>query len=246
MPPRQTSFESQGRPELDGAARVISGLSIAFSRAAPPDDALGLDMLLTQCAACAVPLPRPAKQCSRCKTLYCGPACQKEHWDAGGHDKLCKKIKKIGGAEQYHADKKAKEAVAEAVEECADDTKGQTCFICTQAIHWKTKEGLVRGCSCRGTAGFAHVSCLAEQAKIWVEEARMTIWAIRLNKRDLGGGTRVACASKTTMAWWRARSGGRAGRRTWAGRRWTGLGVMQCSCLGTVYPLQITMRMHCL
>jgi hypothetical protein len=24
----------------------------------------------------------------------------------------------------------------------------------------------VRGCACRGTAGFAHVSCLAEQAKI--------------------------------------------------------------------------------
>ena len=54
----------------------------------------------------------------------------------------------------------------EAVEACADDTKGQTCYICTQALHWKTKEGLVRGCSCRGTAGIAHVSCLAEQAKI--------------------------------------------------------------------------------
>ena len=26
-------------------------------------------------------------------------------------------------------------------------------------------------CSCRGTAGFAHVSCLAEQAKILVAEA---------------------------------------------------------------------------
>ena len=29
----------------------------------------------------------------------------------------------------------------------------------------------MRGCSCRGTAGFAHVSCLAEQAKILVSEA---------------------------------------------------------------------------
>ena len=128
-------------------------------------------MILTQCAACAVPLPRPAKQCSRCKTLYCGPACQKEHWDAGGHDKLCKKIKKGGGAEQFHADKKCKEAVAVAVEKCADDTAGQTCFICTQALHWKTKEGLVRGCSCRGTAGNVHVSCLVEQAKILIAEA---------------------------------------------------------------------------
>ena len=29
----------------------------------------------------------------------------------------------------------------------------------------------MRGCACRGTAGFAHVSCLAEQAKILLEEA---------------------------------------------------------------------------
>ena len=89
-----------------------------------------------------------------------------QHWKEGGHDQLCKKIKKGGGAEQYHADKKYKEAVTVAVEKCAEDTKGQTCFICTQALHWKTKEGLVRGCSCRGTAGLVHVSCLAEQAKI--------------------------------------------------------------------------------
>ena len=84
---------------------------------------------------------------------------------------MCKKIHRGGNAEQYHADKKYKEAVAVAVEACADDTKGQTCYICTQALHWKTKEGLVRGCSCRGTAGFAHVSCLAEQAKILFTEA---------------------------------------------------------------------------
>ena len=48
--------------------------------------------------------------------------------------------------------------------------EGQTCYICTQALHWKTKEGLVRMCACRGTAGFAHVSCLAEQAKILVAD----------------------------------------------------------------------------
>ena len=131
-----------------------------------------LKMILTQCPVCAAELPPlSAKQCSRCKTRYCGPACQKQHWEAGGHDKLCRKIRKGGGAEQYHADTKYTETVAVAAEACADDTKGQTCYICTQALHWKTKEGLVRGCSCRGTAGFAHVSCLAEQAKILVAEA---------------------------------------------------------------------------
>ena len=69
------------------------------------------------------------------------------------------------------AGQKCRNAVAVAVEACAEDTKGQTCYICTEAFHWKTKEGLVRGCACRGTAGFAHVSCLAEQAKILVAAA---------------------------------------------------------------------------
>ncbi|CAH0367994.1 unnamed protein product [Pelagomonas calceolata] len=127
-------------------------------------------MILTQCAVCATELGTGGKRCGRCSTRYCGPACQKQHWEAGGHDKLCKMIKKGGGAEEYHAEKKYKEAVAVAAEKYADDTKGQTCFICTQALHWKTKEGLVRGCSCRGTAGVVHVSCLVEQAKILVAE----------------------------------------------------------------------------
>jgi hypothetical protein len=130
-------------------------------------------MILTQCAVCATELGLSlGKKCGRCSTRYCGPECQVQHWKEGGHDQLCKTIKRAGGAEQYNANEKYTEAVAVAAEACAEDTKGQTCYICTQALHWKTKEGLVRGCACRGTAGFAHVSCLAEQAKILVTEAR--------------------------------------------------------------------------
>jgi len=129
-------------------------------------------MLLTQCAVCATELGLTSgKKCGRCSTRYCGPECQKQHWEEGGHDQLCKKIKKAGGAEQYNANKKYAEAVSVAAEACADDTKGQTCYICTQTLHLKTKEGLVRMCACRGTAGVAHVSCLAEQAKILMDEA---------------------------------------------------------------------------
>ena len=129
-------------------------------------------MILTNCAACAAPLAQDhKKRCSRCKTRYCNEACQREHWERGGHEALCRRIKRAGGAEQINADKKYKEAVAVAAKACADDTKGQTCYICTQALHWKTKEGLMRMCACRGTAGFAHVSCLAEQAKILIAEA---------------------------------------------------------------------------
>jgi len=134
-------------------------------------------MILTQCAVCATELGLTrGKKCGRCSTRYCGAACQEQHWKDGGHDKLCKKIKKAGGAEQFNANTKYAEAVAVAAEACAEDTKGQTCYICTQALHWKTKEGLVRGCSCRGTAGFAHVACLAEQAKILYAEADENNW----------------------------------------------------------------------
>ncbi|CAH0379074.1 unnamed protein product [Pelagomonas calceolata] len=128
-------------------------------------------MILTQCAVCATDLGLTlGKKCGRCSTRYCGPECQVQHWKEGGHDQLCKPIKKAGGAEQYNANKKYSEAVTVAAEACADDTKGQTCYICTQAVHRHTKEGLVRMCACRGTSGFAHVSCLAEQAKILVAE----------------------------------------------------------------------------
>ncbi|CAH0365336.1 unnamed protein product [Pelagomonas calceolata] len=66
------------------------------------------------------------------------------------------------------ADQKYEEASAVAVNACAEDTKGQTCWICFDD---GSEEGLVRGCACRGGAGFAHLSCLAKQAKILVAEA---------------------------------------------------------------------------
>ena len=41
---------------------------------------------------------------------------------------MCKKIHRGGNAEHYHANKKYKEALAVAVEACAEDAKGQTCY----------------------------------------------------------------------------------------------------------------------
>ena len=144
----------------------------------PDCDQSANSMILTQCAACAAPLPHLAKQCSRCKTRYCGQACQEQHWKEGGHDKLCKKIRRGGGAELHYANNKYAEAVAVAAEACAEDTKGQKCYICLEAAHPRTREGLVRGCACGDRDGVSspelgvvHVSCLAEQAKILVAEA---------------------------------------------------------------------------
>jgi hypothetical protein len=142
-----------------------------FRLGLPPSDLTIYKMILTQCVVCATDLGLTlGKKCGRCSTRYCGAACQEQHWKEGGHDQLCKKIKKAGGAEQYNANKKYAAAATVAEKACAEDTKGQTCYICTEGIKRRTGEGLVRGCSCRGTAGFAHVSCLAEQAKILVAE----------------------------------------------------------------------------
>ena len=68
------------------------------------------------------------------------------------------------------ADQLFEEAEAVAVASCAADTAGQTCYICYG--EGEGDVGLVGGCSCCGGNGFAHVSCLAEQAKILYEEAR--------------------------------------------------------------------------
>ena len=128
-------------------------------------------MILTLCTACAAPLPDEpddAVQCAECATRYCSERCERYDRRRGGHGKICGAIASGGGAEQYNADKRYADAVADAVEECEEDTEGQTCYICLEG---GSEEGLVRMCACRGASGFAHVSCLARQARILVEEA---------------------------------------------------------------------------
>jgi len=50
----------------------------------------------------------------------------------------------------------------------AEDVNDRVCYICLDAFH--EKEGLVRGCGCKGTSGYAHVTCLARLAQTSVEE----------------------------------------------------------------------------
>ena len=120
-------------------------------------------MILTTCWVCAAPLDQNwLGKCVRCDTRYCSQACLRQH-----PDEECRSITRGGGAAQYHADKKYKEAVAVAVETCAEDTAGQTCYICHEAV--ESENDMLRMCACQGTAGFVHVSCLVEQAKVLVE-----------------------------------------------------------------------------
>ena len=84
-------------------------------------------------------------------------------------------IVRTGGAEQFYADAKAKEAADAAVVACAAEGVPQDaeCFICKTSINSmpRSNEGIVRGCACRGTMGLAHVSCLVRQAEASVKQS---------------------------------------------------------------------------
>jgi len=93
------------------------------------------------------------------------------------------------------AAQKYEEAVAVAVEKCAADTAGHTCYICMGP--GDEEEGLVSGfCACRGGLGFAHVSCLARAAQVEVERDTDTGWArwstCRQCEQDYHGVVRCA------------------------------------------------------
>jgi hypothetical protein len=121
---------------------------------------------MLSCAACAK--PAPPLNCARCKTAYCSASCQKTDWKAA-HKKICKQIANAGGALQFDADAKAKVAADAAIAECAGGELAdvdEPCYICGD----DDRAGLVRGCSCRGTAGVAHLKCLVAQARVAHEE----------------------------------------------------------------------------
>jgi hypothetical protein len=73
----------------------------------------------------------------------------------------------IGGAEALHAASRGRRSRDAAIEACHEEAvaSGATCYLCHAACHGTTGEGLIRGCSCSGTAGFAHVHCLALLAR---------------------------------------------------------------------------------
>ena len=169
-------------------------------------------MILTKCAVCARAWFDFGQEMRPLQHPLLRRRVPEKALEEGGHDKLCKPIKKAG-AEQYNANKKYAEAVAVAVEKCGGH-QGPDVLHCTQA-----PTGKQRRASCAGVraadGGFAHVSCLAEQAKILVEANENDADDNRWHRWHTW-----ACASNLHGV---VRAGGRAGRRTGAagdGRRW--------------------------
>ena len=174
------------------------------------------------------------------------PACQKKHWEEGGHDKLCKLIKKSRRRRAIQCQiTKYTEAVAVAAEACAEDTKGQTCYICTQALHWKTKEGLVRMCVPRD-GGLRACVVLGGAGEDSGEEAEENNLDMEGEECEVEAVAHVQpVRARCTTASCGARSGGRAGRRTWGGRRGLGSGQVAISQLGNGLSIRATQRTRC-
>ena len=119
---------------------------------------------------------------------------------------FCKPIKRLVALSNT-MQSEVREAVAVAARNAPRHEGPDVRHTCTQAFTGKRRRASCAG-ACRGTAGFAHVSCLAEQAKILIAEVEENNLEEEVLEWEVGGGTRVACASKTATASCSARSVG--------------------------------------
>ncbi len=138
------------------------------------------------CFSCKKPCVKHGA-CARCKTPYCGRPCQKADWQLT-HRQLCDFVRT--------ADSRAAEAAAAAEAACKSDVvRGATCYICLGE-----GPGLVRGCACRGDAGYAHVRCLVRAEAELARESRDGLGQCPTCRQFYHGAVRLA------VAWgeWRA------------------------------------------
>ena len=88
-PKKVTSTCFAGQP-----ASCVSPLTVSGRITSTPIPSISSD---SRCANCgktaAVTGLVQLLRCSKCKSVaYCGAACQRVHWKAGGHKAACKKI----------------------------------------------------------------------------------------------------------------------------------------------------------
>ena len=126
-------------------------------------------------------------------------ACQVQHWKEGGTTSSVEK-KKAGGAEQYNANNKYTEAWLRRA--CAGH-EGADVLHLHASPPLDTKEGLVRGCACRGTAGFR--TCRAGGAGEFCREAEGNLGK-GLNEGGRGGASASLCEQdyrrcKVALGW---------------------------------------------
>ena len=115
---------------------------------------------LRSCANCAEETDSNL-WCARCHTIYCSRPCQKTHWTSGGHKKECKGIARARSDTNLEAQSRALARVSHMSGGAPDDAR---CLFC---LDWGDAEDpLLRGCACRGSFGWTHVTCLVKSAEI--------------------------------------------------------------------------------
>ena len=97
--------------------------------------------------------------CARCHTIYCSRACQKAHWNSGGHKKACAGIARARRDTDLDVQSRALARVAHMSGGAPDDAR---CMVCLD--EGEAAEPLVRGCACRGSSGWTHATCLVQSA----------------------------------------------------------------------------------
>ena len=110
--------------------------------------------LLRSCASCAEQVDETLC-CARCHTLYCSRQCQKVHWASGGHKKDCKGIARAYRDTNLEAQSRALARVSHMSGGAPGDAR---CLFCLD--EGDATKPLMRGCACRGSFGWAHVTCL--------------------------------------------------------------------------------------
>ena len=100
--------------------------------------------------------------CSRCQEArYCSRPCQTGHWKQ--HKRECKAPASSSEAKKGSSGSAGSGARDFLCPECARPwadcvcTEPPVCWVC-----FESNQELLRGCACRGTAGYVHVRCMVE------------------------------------------------------------------------------------
>ena len=114
--------------------------------------------VLRSCASCAGQTDLNMR-CTRCHTLYCLRKYQKAHWGSGGHKKVCAVTARARRDTNLEVQSRALVRVAHTVAHTSGGAPDNACcLVCLGGAG--TTVPLVRGCACRGSPGWTHVTCL--------------------------------------------------------------------------------------
>ena len=91
---REPKQNRKQQPKQKASAAAPAPSASASTTSSTPIPSISSDSRCANCGktAAATGLPQLLR-CSKCKSVaYCGAACQRVHWKAGGHKAACKKI----------------------------------------------------------------------------------------------------------------------------------------------------------